>query len=135
MSIEQRSALMSRIRGKGTKPEKVVAELLTSANISFDEHAADLPGRPDIVIRTAKIAVFIDGDFWHGWQFERWRHKLAPEWEKKIAENRRRDKKARADLKNAGWTVVRLWEHQIKKNAERCVRRLRKLMIFALAER
>src|SRR5215813_4468751 len=87
MSPEKRSALMSRIRGKGTSPELALAQLLRGANLHFEEHAPDLPGRPDFVFREARVAVFVDGDFWHGWRFPSWRLKLSLKWEQKIAAN------------------------------------------------
>ena len=91
MSPATRSALMARIRGKGTRPELLVAELLKSVGIVFDEHARDLPGRPDFVLRDFRVAVFVDGDFWHGWRFPKWRLKLSEKWEVKIEGNRLRD--------------------------------------------
>ena len=93
MSVEKRSALMSRIRGKGTKPELVIAGLLAEAGLSWEEHARDLPGRPDFVLRDCQVAIFVDGDFWHGWRFPAWRLKLSEKWENKIAGNIRRDRR------------------------------------------
>ena len=75
---------MSRIRGKNTTPEQIIFSVLSREGISFSRHAADLPGRPDVVLRRAKLAVFIDGDFWHGWRFPLWKHKLSEKWQDKI---------------------------------------------------
>jgi DNA mismatch endonuclease (patch repair protein) len=77
MSRETRSRVMSRIRGRDTGPELVVAAGLTALGLSFESHARDLPGRPDFVFRDIKLAIFVDGDFWHGYRFAVWRDKLA----------------------------------------------------------
>src|SRR5262245_7633341 len=91
MSVDKRSALMSRIRGRRTKPELVIARLLRQADVAYEEHARDLPGRPNFVLRHSKLAIFVEGDFWHGWRFPAWRLKLSEKWEQKIAVNRARD--------------------------------------------
>jgi DNA mismatch endonuclease (patch repair protein) len=124
MSPAKRSALMSRIRGKGTKPELVIAGLLAEAGLDWEEHARDLPGRPDFVLRDRRVAIFVDGDFWHGWRFPAWRLKLSEKWEQKIQANRNRDVRNFRTLRRAGWRVIRLWEHQIKKNPAACLARI-----------
>jgi DNA mismatch endonuclease, patch repair protein len=124
MSVEKRSALMSRIRSKGTKPELVVAGLLATTGLNWEEHARDLPGRPDFVLRDSRVAIFVDGDFWHGWRFTTWRLKLSEKWEQKIQANRDRDVRNFRTLRRAGWKVIRLWEHQIKKNPVDCLARI-----------
>lgn len=124
MSPATRSALMARIRGKGTKPELLVAELLKSVGVAFDEHARDLPGRPDFVLRDHRVAVFVDGDFWHGWNFPRRRLKLSQKWEAKIEGNRLRDARNFRALRRAGWRVVRIWEHQLEQDPAKCLARV-----------
>ncbi len=118
MTAAQRSACMSKIRGKDTGPERFVLALLREAGCNPELHARDLPGRPDFVLRERQLAVFVDGDFWHGWRFPVWRHKLAPFWEKKISANRARDGRNHARLRRAGWTVIRVWEHQIERTPD-----------------
>ena len=120
MSPETRSRVMSRIRGKGTKPELAMAEALGALGLSFETHAPDLAGRPDIVFRGQRVAVFVDGDFWHGWRFPVWRDKLSEQWEAKIAATIRRDRRNFQRLRRAGWAVVRVWEHQLKTDAGSC---------------
>lgn len=112
---------MSRIRGKNTKIEEVVAGLLSMKNLIFERHANDLSGRPDFVLRREKVVVFVDGDFWHGWRFPLWRDKLSEKWEAKITETRSRDLRNHRKLRRMGWKVVRLWEHQIEKDAGSCI--------------
>lgn len=115
---------MSRIKGRGTKPELAIEARLAAKGLPFDTHVRDLPGCPDIVIRGAKVAVFVDGDFWHGRNFPKWRLKLSEKWEAKIAANIARDCRNRRALRAEGWKVVRIWEHQIKTDVARCVRRI-----------
>ena len=115
---------MSRIRGKGTSPERALVRGLRSCGLYFTRHPKDLPGRPDVVFRRLRIAVFVDGDFWHGWRFPLWEHKLSPKWREKIAANRRRDRKNFRRLRRDGWHVIRLWEHQIEQTPEKCLNRV-----------
>ena len=124
MSPEKRSALMSRIKGKDTLPERLVAGALEEAGLVWENHAKDLPGRPDFVFRGAMIAVFVDCDFWHGWHFEVWRDKLSIQWEAKIATNRARDQRNFRKLRRQGWIVLRLWEHQIYGNLGGAIERI-----------
>jgi len=121
MSAEKRSAVMSRIRGKHTGPERTICDELRRRGIYFANHVKSLPGQPDIVFRRAKLVVFIDGDFWHGWRFPLWQHKLAPKWRDKIAATRTRDQRNFRALRRLGWKVFRIWEHQVEDNAQRCV--------------
>jgi DNA mismatch endonuclease (patch repair protein) len=124
MSPEKRSALMARIRGRDTGPEQAIATILAEKGVECERHSPDLPGRPDFVFRTAKVAVFVDGDFWHGWRFPTWRHKLSAQWEEKIDGNRRRDSRNFRRLRRGGWRVIRLWEHQIKNDSRACVEKV-----------
>jgi DNA mismatch endonuclease, patch repair protein len=114
MSPKKRSAVMARIRGKDTGIERMICAMIRSFGATPELHAPDLPGRPDFVLRNQRIAVFVDGDFWHGWRFPAWRLKLSEKWEQKIASNRRRDALNFARLRRAGWQVIRIWEHQIE---------------------
>jgi DNA mismatch endonuclease (patch repair protein) len=87
-------------------------------------HPSWIFGRPDIAFTKARLAIFIDGDFWHGWKFSQWSGKLAPYWASKIARNIRRDRKYTRRLRGEGWKVVRIWEHDVEKNLPRCVARI-----------
>lgn len=121
MSSEKRSNVMSRIKGKNTGPEKIIFRELRRRNVFFTKHFKELPGRPDIVFKQARLAVFIDGDFWHGWRFPLWQHKLSDKWQKKIATTRARDQRNFRKLRQMGWNVMRIWEHQIEKEPDECV--------------
>lgn len=134
MSPEKRSALMARIRGKHTGPERLVAEMLKSLEATYESHCGDLPGRPDFVFREIKLAVFVDGDFWHGWRFPAWQHKLTGKWEEKIGGNRSRDLRNHSRLRRIGWRVLRLWEHQVAKRPEHCASLLQSALEFSVAK-
>lgn len=124
MDPATRSRVMSRIRGRDTGPERVVAELLAGAGLIAECQARDLAGRPDFVLRNHRIVVFVDGSFWHGWRFPLWRHKLSEAWEAKIEANRRRDQRNHSTLRQQGWTVVRLWDFQLERDPQRCLARV-----------
>jgi DNA mismatch endonuclease (patch repair protein) len=124
MSAEKRSALMSRIQGKNTGPEMTVVGALSRLGFLFRRYANDLPGKPDIVFDRSKIAVFIDGDFWHGWRFPLWEGKLTKKWRDKINANRIRDRRNFRLLRRLGWKVLRIWEHQIEQNLPACLKRI-----------
>jgi len=132
MTRAKRSALMSRIRGKNTGVEKLVFKALRKEGVGFSRHAATLAGRPDIVFRQEKVAVFVDGDFWHGWQFPRWMPRLDPWWREKIEANRSRDTRNIARLRRGGWIVVRVWEHQVEQQLLSVVRRILRARVAGL---
>lgn len=131
MSPATRSRLMARITGKNTQPEKILEIALTGLGLAFDRHASDLPGKPDFVFRNHRVVVFVDGDFWHGFRFPLWQHKLSLRWRHKIAATRVRDARNFARLRRLGWKVVRLWEHQLETDAAVCADRV--LAILSLA--
>lgn len=124
MSPQMRSLLMGRIKGRNTTPERTIFAALEQCGVSFVRHFSELPGRPDVVFPEAKLAVFIDGDFWHGWRFPLWQHKLTEKWRNKIEATRRRDKRNFRRLRQCGWKVLRLWEHQIESNPAKCLNKV-----------
>ena len=124
MDPATRSRVMSRIRGKDTGPERVVAKMLADAGLMAETQVRDLPGRPDFVLRKYRIAIFVDGAFWHGWRFPAWRHKLSERWEIKIEQNRNRDRRNRRALRRKGWTVIRLWDFELDRNPAKCLDRV-----------
>ncbi len=120
ITIEKRSAVMSRIRSRGTKFEDdFIRHLRRKIKIKFEVNAWDIRGKPDIVFRRKRVCVFLDSNFWHGWQYPRWKHLLKDDfWRNKIEANRRRDRNATQYLKRRGWKVVRIWEHEIKSDLQ-----------------
>ncbi len=124
MSPQKRSQLMSRIRGKDTVPEQYVVALLRTAGFRFTQNDKTLPGRPDVSFPSRRVAVFVHGDFWHGWRLPAWKSKLSLFWRTKISMNRARDRRNARRLTKLGWRVVRLWEHQVEEDVVACVRRV-----------
>ena len=118
LTPEQRSYCMSRIKGKDTGLETRVRSELHKRGFRFRKHLKELPGKPDVVFTKAKVAVFIDGDFWHGYRFPTWEHKVSDFWKTKISKNRERDAKNHRRLREMGWTVIRLWQHDLERDFE-----------------
>ena len=128
MTIGQRSRVMSRIKGVNTTPERYVHDLAKAAGLSFVRHDASLPGKPDFVFPRDRLVVFVDGDFWHGWRFSVWKHRLSSFWLNKITGNRARDQRNFSKLRRLGWRVLRVWEHEIETDVVQCVQRIAALL-------
>ena len=124
LTPEQRRYCMSRVKGKDTGLEISVRSALHRRGLRFRKHVKDLPGKPDIVFNRLKVAVFVDGDFWHGYRFPTWEYKLSEFWRKKISQTRKRDVKNHRKLREMGWTVIRLWQHELKRNFAGSVNRI-----------
>ena len=124
-----RSVLMSRIRSAGNATTELrLMKLLRIARISGWRRNYPLPGKPDFVFPASRLAVFVDGCFWHGHRCGR---NLTPRrnweaWVKKIDGNRRRDRRIGRRLRERGWQVVRVWECVLRKNPELALSRIRK---------
>lgn len=118
LTKEQRSYCMSRIQGRNTKPEVVLRKALSSKGIRGYRIHYNLPGRPDIVFTRKKIAIFIDGCFWHKCPKCSIRTPIQNRsyWRRKINNNVRRDKLVTAELRKSGWKVIRVWEHDVIDN-------------------
>ncbi len=123
ITADKRSSVMSKIRSRGTKFEKdFIDELSKKTKRKFETHVKDIKGKPDIVFRRKKLCVFLDSNFWHGWQYSRWKHLLKNDfWRGKIEKNRKRDRNTTQYLRREGWTVIRIWEHLIKTDFERAL--------------
>lgn len=121
---------MARIKGKDTGLEMRLAEAFREQGLQWESHVKDLPGRPDFVFRAAMVAVFVDGDFWHGWRFSQWRHKLSEHWEAKIEANIRRDMRNHRRLRRSGWRVIRIWEHQVERDVDACLARVKPHLVL-----
>jgi DNA mismatch endonuclease (patch repair protein) len=124
LTAAQRRYCMSRIGTKGTDLEKLVGSELRRRGLRFRKNVRTLPGKPDIVFADAKIAVFIDGDFWHGYRFPAWENTLTKFWRNKIRKNRERDRRNFAELRRKGWRVIRLWQHSIKADLAFCIEKI-----------
>jgi DNA mismatch endonuclease (patch repair protein) len=130
LTPEERSALMSKIRAKNTKPERLVRSMLHRAGYRFSLHRKDLPGKPDIVLRKYRTVIFVHGCFWH-------RHKgckgaTTPKtrtewWQAKFDRNVANDRRHVRELRKRGWHVLAVWECQLK-NSEKVLARLERLL-------
>ena len=123
LSSVARSRLMGRVRHNGTDPEISLRRALWAAGLRYRLKArSNLPGSPDILFPGAKLAVFVDGCFWHGCPIHGTLPKTRTEfWKSKISRNRERDAQVDVELVKMGWQVVRLWEHQIGDELPMCV--------------
>ena len=125
LTPEQRSRLMSRIRGRDTGIEKIMEGMLERGGIRFVKQPR-MRGKPDFLIGE-KTLVFCDGDFWHGYDYEK-RKPAAPFWRDKIEGNMRRDRLTSRRLRREGYCVLRFWEHDLEKRPEVCMRKILRLM-------
>ncbi|MGM0621250.1 MAG: very short patch repair endonuclease [Bacteroidota bacterium] len=119
-----RSNLMSKIKSKETKPELKLRKTLWSLGIRYRKNVKSLPGTPDIVISKYKLIIFIDGEFWHGFNWDEKKNRIKSNrdfWIPKIERNMQRDQVNNEILINNGWKVFRFWEQQIKKEFGACV--------------
>ena len=126
LTARERSLRMSLIRSSSTKFESdFITTLRSKTRKSFSTNDTSVLGKPDIVFKKHKVCVFLDSNFWHGWQYPRWKHLLKNDfWRQKIERNRARDKKVTRKLRAKGWAVLRFWEHQLKKDQFTCVRKV-----------
>jgi DNA mismatch endonuclease (patch repair protein) len=121
----QRRENMQNIHSSGTVVEMIIMRALQRKKIYFSRHVKSIIGKPDIVFRRKKIAVFIDSDFWH-------RHPkrfIMPKsnkqyWRKKIRRNKERDKEVNKALRSQGWKVIRIWEYDVKRNTDKSVNKI-----------
>lgn len=122
MTREQRHKNMSHIRAKDTKPEVLLRKALWKRGIRYRKNYADLPGKPDIVLTRYKIAVFVDGDFWHarGHQDSPGEQVASNKeyWQKKLRNNVERDKAVNDVLTEDGWLVLRFWSSDVMKHLD-----------------
>ena len=114
---EKRSAVMRRVKGRDTSPELAVRRILREAGIGYRLGGVGLPGRPDVVMKGRRVALFVHGCFWHGHDCPRGARQPkanAAYWIAKIGRNRARDVSARTALEADGWRVVTVWECEMK---------------------
>ena len=124
---KKRSWVMSRIRSRDTGIEKKTAQLLRKNKLHY-RRFPKVFGSPDFAVEK-KVMVFCDGDFWHGYQYNRKKKPPKKFWRDKIERNMERDRKVTRRLRADGWSVVRLWEHDIEKNPGLCLRRIKSLIL------
>lgn len=124
LNPEQRRRCMSRIKSRNTAPEMALRKRLWAEGLRF-RLKQPLTGKPDLVFVRARVAVFVDGCFWHGCP----EHGQIPQtntefWRAKIARNCARDEIVNAGLSVKGWTVLRFWQHELKRDMDACIRKI-----------
>lgn len=123
-TTKARSSLMSKIKSKNTKPEILLRKDLWRAGVRYRIHGVKLPGNPDIVNKRLRLVIFVDGEFWHGYNWNKKKTKIKANrdfWIAKIERNMQRDRENNQQLHLLGYKVFRFWEHEIKKDRERCI--------------
>jgi len=114
LSREKRSKVMASIRGKNTRPEVTIRKILWKKGMRYRLHNKSVFGTPDISLKKRKIAIFVDGCFWHGCNRCYKEPKTNVEfWRNKIIQNKKRRIKVRRHLKKEGWRILEFWEHEI----------------------
>lgn len=127
LTKEQRRKNMQRIKGKNTSIEVKLCKALWQKGYHYRKNYKELPGSPDIVLTKYKIAIFCDGEFFHGKDWDKLKARLekgekGEYWIKKITRNMERDEEVNKQLIFRGWTVLRFWGDEIKKNIDECVK-------------
>ena len=124
-SPEKRSKIMASIKGKDTKIELMLRKALWKEGIRGYRLNVKIPGKPDVVFTKYKVAIFCDGDFWHGKDFDEWKERLNSHWLRKIQKNIDRDQKNDQSLKKDGWKILHFWETEIITDLDTCVLKIR----------
>ena len=127
LTPEQRRKNMQHIKSNNTKIEMLLQKALWRKGYRYRKNYKGLPGKPDIVLTKYKIAIFCDGEFFHGKDWEALRPRIEKSnnsefWISKISRNRERDDEINKKLLFMGWTVIGFWGNDIKKNTDECVR-------------
>lgn len=127
LTKEQRRKNMQHIRSNDTKIEVLLRKALWKRGYRYRKNCKDLPGKPDIALTKYKIAIFCDGEFFHGKDWEVLRPRLEKSnnseyWISKISKNRKRDDEVNKKLLFMGWTVIRFWGNDIKNNTDECIK-------------
>ena len=135
LNLEQRRRNMQANKASGTSTETLLAKALWSKGYRYRKNDKSVLGKPDIIFKKLKIAIFADGEFWHGKDWDVKKPKIAQNkeyWIKKIERNMERDRQTQKILEYNGWTVIRFWHRQIKKNLHECVEAIEKVISLKL---
>lgn len=120
---------MQRVKSKDSEIEKILRNALWNKGYRYRKNVKDVFGHPDIVFKSKKVAIFCDSEFWHGYDWERKKNEIKTRqdfWIPKIERNMQRDKEVNMKLSEEGWTVLRFWGTEIKKQTENCVKEIEK---------
>lgn len=132
LTPEQRMKNMKAIKYKDTKAEVLLRKALWHKGYRYYKNYKKLLGKPDIVFVKAKLVIFVDGEYWHGYKWEENKDKIKSNreyWIPKIERNMQRDQEVTKELKEAGWTVLRFWSRDVLKNVEECVMEIEKKLL------
>lgn len=124
LTPEQRRKNMQANKSSGTKPEILLAKALFARRHRYRKNNKTVYGKPDITFKKIKLAVFVDGEFWHGKDWENRKHSIKSNieyWHPKIERNIARDIEVSEKLQQEGWTVLRFWEREVMKELDRCI--------------
>ena len=127
LTPEQRRRNMQAIRNKATKEEVMLAIALWSRGHRYRKNNKKVFGNPDLTFAKYKVAIFVDGEYFHGYNWEIEKHRITTNrefWWKKIEGNMRRDQQVNKELVENGWTVLRFWSHEIRKNLANCINKV-----------
>ena len=131
LTPEQRRRCMQANRSTGTKPERMLARELWRRGYRYRKNVRSVPGTPDICFKSRKVAVFVDGDFWHGRDWERARQRIKSNrefWYAKIERNMARDLRTDQRLQARGWRVLRFWASEVMKHLSECADRVEEVL-------
>ena len=135
---EATSARMARVKLKHGDAETAIAKILWHDGFRYWLNYRKLPGSPDIAIQKYRIAVFVDGEFWHGYEWDERKKKLKRNreyWIEKIEENMARDYRVDQELRAIGWTPIHFWSQEVKKDLDGCVKTIKELIFdYCVAE-
>ena len=135
---EETSRIMARIRGKDTAIERALRQELRRRGLHYRKNVRTLPGRPDVAFAQYKVAVFCDGEFWHGRDWARRKEDFRNNkafWVAKIERNRARDRRVNAELRAKGWRVLRFWERDIQRDVRAVGAKVEAALVDALLAR
>jgi DNA mismatch endonuclease (patch repair protein) len=116
---------MSRIRGTNTKIDLKMKKMLSDSGYKWEMYPK-MYGNPDFVHKRKKIVIYCDGDFWHGYRYNEKKKPAKKFWRDKIENNMIRDRRYTRKLRREGWSVLRIWEHDIEKNPKKCMRKIKR---------
>lgn len=124
LTKEQRRKNMQAVKSKGSKIETALAKALWAKGFRYRKNNKTVFGKPDFTFKKFKVAIFVDGEFWHGkdWEIRKHDHKSNQGfWHKKIERNMERDNEVNQKLKEENWEVLRFWGKDIQKNLQNCL--------------
>lgn len=128
-SAEVRSRVMAQVKGRDTTPELMLRKALWAKGVrGWRCHRRNLPGKPDLAFGRARLAVFVDGAFWHGHPSKYWQGRSGPYWDTKIARNKERDCRHNEALEDLGWRVLRLWDFEVERDPVGAAQRVAHLL-------